>query len=120
MAAVTNPRDQALLDEFIDQLWLEDGLARNTLEAYRRDLAHFAQWLHAARPPQSLTGADEASLNRYLAVRHAKNGIRAATQARLLASFRRFYAFALRRAAVEIDPTVQIVRPKLPARFPKT
>ncbi|HTE16073.1 MAG TPA: site-specific integrase, partial [Burkholderiales bacterium] len=34
-----------LIDEFCDALWLEDGLARNTLDAYRRDLAQFAQWL---------------------------------------------------------------------------
>ena len=37
--------DRALLDRFSDGLWLNDGLARNTLEAYRRDLAQFALWL---------------------------------------------------------------------------
>jgi integrase/recombinase XerD len=34
-----------LLDEFCDNLWLEDGLSRNTLDSYRRDLAKYAAWL---------------------------------------------------------------------------
>ena len=33
------------IDAFIDALWLEDGLSKNTLEAYRRDLTLYAQWL---------------------------------------------------------------------------
>ncbi len=36
---------QGLLDEFADRLWLEEGLARNTLESYRRDLSQFTDWL---------------------------------------------------------------------------
>ncbi|HEU0187058.1 MAG TPA: site-specific integrase, partial [Gallionellaceae bacterium] len=38
-----------LLDEFSDTLWLEDGLSRNTLESYRRDLNKFADWLEQRR-----------------------------------------------------------------------
>ncbi len=36
---------QAAADEFCDALWLEDGLSKNTLEAYKRDLLLFADWL---------------------------------------------------------------------------
>ncbi len=36
---------QAAIDTFVDALWLEEGLSRNTLSAYRRDLTLFAQWL---------------------------------------------------------------------------
>ena len=35
--------DPAVLDEFCDTLWLEDGLARNTLDGYRRDLGKVQQ-----------------------------------------------------------------------------
>ena len=45
---MTRPRDTPRtpeIDDFIDALWLEDGLSKNTLAAYRRDLALFAQWL---------------------------------------------------------------------------
>ena len=44
MKAQSDP-DRALLDRFCDGLWLNDGLARNTLESYRRDVAQFAAWL---------------------------------------------------------------------------
>ena len=40
--------DARLLERFSDGLWLNDGLARNTLESYRRDLAQFAAWLREA------------------------------------------------------------------------
>ena len=44
------------IDTFVDALWLEDGLSRNTLAAYRRDLTLFAHWL-AAREVPSLAAA---------------------------------------------------------------
>jgi integrase/recombinase XerD len=40
--------DAALIDEFIDALWLADGLSKNTLASYRSDLALFAGWLGLA------------------------------------------------------------------------
>ena len=40
---------QGEIDEFCDTLWLEDGLAKNSLEAYRRDLRLFAVWLQQER-----------------------------------------------------------------------
>ena len=45
---------QSAIDQFADALWLEDGLSRNTLSAYRSDLRHFAQWLSAQEPPMTL------------------------------------------------------------------
>ncbi len=42
---VAETADAALVDAFFDALWLEDGLSKNTLEAYRRDLKLFAAWL---------------------------------------------------------------------------
>jgi integrase/recombinase XerD len=42
-----------LLDEFCDNLWLEDGLSRNTLDSYRRDLNKFAAWLEKQRDAPS-------------------------------------------------------------------
>ena len=62
-------RDAALLDEFCDQLWLEDGLAKNTLESYRRDLRLFASWL--AGHGGALAAASETDVLGYFAARHA-------------------------------------------------
>jgi len=115
-----SPADLALLDEFCDRLWLEDGLAKNTLEAYRRDLRLFAGWL--ATRGGSLSAAVEADVLGYLAFRHSHGAarMRAATQARLASSLKRFYRYALAANLVSADPTVRLDPPKRPPRFPKS
>ena len=123
--------DHGLIDEFCDALWLEDGLSKNTLEAYRRDLRLFAQW-QAARD-SSLDATSGADLSAYLGAlatlptRSKSNsgaivtrGIRASTQARIHSSFKRFFQYALRTGRVSIDPTLNLDAPKQPARLPKT
>jgi integrase/recombinase XerD len=129
------PEDASLIDEFCDALWLEDGLSRNTLDAYRRDLRLFALWQSARG--ESLERATGADLSAYLgdlsrlptrsraasssAVSGGgKRGIRASTQARIHSSFKRFYRFALRLGRVRVDPTLNLDAPRKPARFPKT
>ena len=107
-----------LLDEFTDSLWLEDGLARNTLDGYRRDLRQFAEWLHATRK-RGLLGAEHADLLGYLAFRYQARA-RPSSSARLLSSLKRFYRFALRQAKITVDPTLNIDAPKRPHRLPKS
>jgi integrase/recombinase XerD len=111
-------RDAALLDEFCDQLWLEDGLAKNTLEAYRRDIALFAHWLAARR--KTLPDAKEADIFGYFADRHGRGRTRASTQARLASSLKRFYQYVVRERRVAVDPTLKLEPPKQAPRFPKT
>ena len=126
-----SPADLGLIDEFCDALWLEDGLSKNTLEAYRRDLRLFAQW-QAARN-SSLDATSGADLSAYLGAlatlptRSKGNsgsivtrGIRASTQARIHSSFKRFFQYALRIGRVRIDPTLNLDTPKKPVRLPKT
>jgi integrase/recombinase XerD len=102
------------VDRFIDAIWLEDGLADNSLAAYRRDLRDLAGWLR----PRRLLEADEQALTAYLAARHAST--RASTANRRLASLRRFYRWALREGAIGADPTLRLTGARQPARFPKT
>ncbi len=104
-----------LIDAFVDALWLEDGLAANSLAAYRRDLQALSAWL-AARDG-SLLGANETDLAAYFAVQHATT--RASTANRRLASFRRFYRWALREGRIDADPTLRLANAKRPARFPR-
>lgn len=106
------------IDEFCDALWLEDGLARNTLDSYRRDLTQFAQWL-ADRHGKDLYLADQADLQDYLGHRYRLKS-RASSAARLLSSLKRFYRFALRQGRIGADPTLNIAAPKLPRGLPKT
>jgi integrase/recombinase XerD len=118
--AAAPPADLALLDEFCDRLWLEDGLAKNTLEAYRRDLRLFAEWL--AKQDKSLLAAGEPDVLGYLAFRHSRGAapVRASTQARLASSLKRFYRHALATNLVAADPTIRLDPPKRTPRFPKT
>ena len=111
--------DAGLLDEFCDAAWLEDGLARPTLDAYRRDLRMLAEWLERERGA-GLTTATEQDLSAYLGQRAAHDKVRASTQARLLSSLKRFYRFAIQSGRASADPTVNLASPKQPARFPKT
>jgi len=106
-----------LLDEFADSLWLEDGLARNTLESYRRDLIQFAQWLEASRG-RVLLEAEHADLLAYLAHRFQLKA-RASSTARLLSSLKRFYQFVVREGKRAEDPTLNIDAPKRARPLPK-
>jgi integrase/recombinase XerD len=107
----------ALIDAFCDALWLEDGLAQNTLAAYRRDLAQFAAWL-AKRTGRGLLDAQHADLLDYLAHRYAAR-TKASSASRLLSSLKRFYRHHLREGRLGVDPTLDIDAPKMPRPLPK-
>jgi integrase/recombinase XerD len=111
-------KDLGLIDEFCDALWLEDGLARNTLEAYRSDLSHFAAWLEA-RHGKKLIEGDVADIQAYLGHLFRKK-TRASSAARLLSSLKRFYRYCLRQGRIKADPTLRIDTPKLPRGLPKS
>jgi len=105
--------DAGIVDAFIDALWLEDGLANNSLAAYRRDLRRVGHWLDG----RSLLQVDESDLQAYLAQEFGRT--RASTANRRLATLRRFYRWALREARIAADPTVRLTNARMPARFPK-
>jgi integrase/recombinase XerD len=111
-------RDSGIIDEFCDALWLEDGLAKNTLEAYRRDLSQFATWLDAQHR-KALISADQADIQSYLGYQFRKK-TRATSVARLLSALKRFYRYCLRQGRVKADPTLRIDSPKLPRGLPKS
>ena len=104
------------IDQFIDALWLEEGLSKNTLNAYRRDLTLFDDWLGAKGG--SLAAAGEADINGYFAARHSDSKATAAN--RRLTVLRRFYRWALRERLVAADPTLRLEAAKQPLRVPKT
>ena len=110
--------DSALIDEFCDALWLEDGLARNTLDSYRRDLKRFGEWL-SSQGNRALHGANRADLLAFLAYEMHRR-IAARTASRRLSTLKRFYAHALRQGRIDADPTLNIDAPKLPRPLPKS
>ncbi|RCS56518.1 site-specific tyrosine recombinase XerD [Parvibium lacunae] len=106
----------ASVDRFCDTLWLEDGLTKNTLAAYRRDLTLFAEWL--ASQHTHLLSLNESHLHGYLAARHADS--RATSVNRRLSTFKRFFQLAVRQGWRPDDPTVRLRNAKTPPRLPKS
>lgn len=111
-----NAEQAALIDQFCDTLWLEDGLSQNTLDAYRRDLKLFALWLQERG--SHLLAVQAQDLNAYFAARHAET--KATSSNRRLASLKRFYQLAVRQHQISHDPSLQMQSAKQAQRFPKT
>ncbi len=109
----------ALLDEFIDALWLADGLAKNTLAAYRSDLTLFSRWL--AERNVDLPAAAEVDIDSYLAHLHTRvPKVRPATLRRFQAALRRFCRWLIEQGRIQFDPLLNIQAPVAAERFPKT
>lgn len=116
MAAAVNLQ---LIDAFCDQLWLEQGLARNSIDAYRRDLRLFARWLEVTRPAcASLHAVGASELEAYFSDRHAES--KPSTANRRLSVLKRFYQLALRNKEMVVDPCLQMASAKQPQRFVHT
>lgn len=109
--------ESASITEFIDAVWLEDGLAANTLSAYRRDLVAFEQWLQLERKI-GLDAVVTGDIESWFAALHAVS--KPSTANRRLATLRRYYLWAIRHQRVKVDPCLQMVTARQPLRIPKT
>ncbi len=110
------PSDLAEIDNFCDALWLEDGLAKATLDSYRSDLGRLAGWL-AEHGHEALLDIRETTLTAFIA--HLAKQTRASSQARYLSTLRRFYRWQVGRGRIVSDPTLKLANPSLPSRLPK-
>jgi integrase/recombinase XerD len=106
----------ASIDAFIDAIWLEEGLSKNTLSAYRRDLSLYGRWL--AGQGKAIDATAESDLNAYFAARHSQT--RATSANRRLTVFKRYFRWALRERVISADPTLKLQSAKQPLRVPKT
>lgn len=111
------PADLADIDTFCDALWLEDGLAKATLDSYRTDLGRLAGWL-AETQAEALRDARETTLTAFIA--QLARQTRASSQARYLSTLRRFYRWQVGRGHIAVDPTLKLANPSRPSRLPKT
>ncbi|MEI7843558.1 MAG: site-specific tyrosine recombinase XerD [Gallionellaceae bacterium] len=110
--------DADLLDEFCDAIWLEDGLSRNTLESYRRDLQKFADWLQ--QRGVSILEVTQADIQGFLAHLFTQQKAKASSTGRAISSLKRLFRYLLRQNKISVDPTLQIASPKLPRSLPKS
>ena len=109
--------NHAAIDRFIDALWIEDGLAKLTLQAYRSDLKAYADWL-ATSNGKPIERSSEVDLLGFIAARHA--GSRATTANRRLTVFKRYFRWAVRERLIGSDPTLKLGSARQPLRVPKT
>ncbi len=99
-------QDSQTIDSFLDALWAEAGLSKNTLMAYRTDLKQFNQWLKE----KSLAVVEKDDISQFMAFRFDQ-GLSARSSARMLSTLRRFYGFLQLEGVVQHDPTEQIQSP---------
>lgn len=107
--------DQAIIDNFLDSLWLEKGLSDNTLSAYRRDLSSFSQWL--GKKHLDLLKVSRKHITQYLSHRLGL-GLKARSTARMLSCLRSLYGYLLRENQLVEDPTLRVENPKLGRPLP--
>ena len=107
---------RAALERFLDAIWMERGLSKNTLAAYRADLNSLARWLIGRG--KNLSEGDRADLLEYIAWR-VEMGARPRSTARQLSSFRRFFRYLVREGVLSADPTARISMPKVGRPLPK-
>jgi len=106
-----------IIDEFIDHLWLEDGLSKNTLNSYRFDLELFIGWLDKSLK-KNILDTSQVDIQQYLSLKFTTSKSRSIS--RLLTTLRRLFRYLLRQNKIKIDPTLEIQSPKLPKSLPKS
>jgi len=109
--------DRTEIDTFLDSLWLEKGLSKNTLESYRRDLEAFAGFV--SEKGKTLIKVTREDLLQYLSHR-LKMGLKARSTARALSCLRSMYRWLLRENKIMEDPTLKVENPKLGRPLPNT
>lgn len=117
MSFKPDKKENALIDKFLDHLWLEDGLSRNTLSSYRFDLYNFLNWLNKTNSI-FLENVTKSDIQQYLSFKFPSSKARSIS--RSLSTLRRFYRFLYREKKITTDPTLQIQKPKIPKSLPKS
>ena len=115
MTTKHNDNDNDVIDEFIDALWLESGLSKNTLSAYRSDMTRFARYLDG----KQLLQVEQADIQKFLALLLAEKTM-SSSSARILSTLRRFYRYQIRQNQISTDPSAQVLSPKQGRPLPKT
>ncbi len=106
---------ESVIDSFLDALWIERGLSKNTLDAYRSDLLKYANWI--ATRKRQVNNADTADILAYLSNPDNKS---ARTVARRLSSIRRLYEYLVRENQIKLNPVSHIDAPRLGRSLPKS
>ena len=107
---------EVLIDQFLDAIWMEYGLSKNTLGAYRIDL--MTLWRDLSEQNIHIEQTEKADLLEFVA-RRVTSGIKPRSTARQLSSFRRFFRYLIREGLRNSDPTADIEMPRIGRSLPK-
>lgn len=111
--------EELTIDQFLDSLWLERGLSKNTLESYRFDLTLVEQFLQTQN--KTLGDASSLDLSDYFSFR--LNGAieyKNSSTARLMSALRRYYQYLCREKIRSDDPSAKLQSPKTIKPLPKS
>jgi integrase/recombinase XerD len=108
--------DQSI-DQFIDDIWAQKGLAQLTLTAYQQDLKGFSSWLHGRGA--KLHTASQADIQGYLS-RRFSSGASARSNARLLSTLKQYYRYLVKKGDRKDNPTALITAPKVHQILPQS
>ena len=109
-------KDTALIELFLNELWLEKGLSDNTVQSYRLDLLALSDWLGSRQ--LTFIELDAVDLQTFLGERLEK-GYKATSTSRLLSAVRKLFQYLYREKYRSDDPSAVLSSPKLPTRLPK-
>ncbi|NLS12254.1 site-specific tyrosine recombinase XerD [Vibrio sp. SM6] len=111
-----NSEDLAQVEQFLDAMWMERGLAENTLASYRNDLIKLLVWMHAQNYRLDFVSFSALQeYQTYLSDREFKQ----TSKARMLSAIRRLFQYLHREKLRADDPSALLISPKLPQRLPK-
>ncbi|HAS8512380.1 TPA: site-specific tyrosine recombinase XerD [Vibrio vulnificus] len=109
-------QDFGYVEQFLDAMWMERGLAENTLSSYRNDLMKLLQWMEANH--YRLDFISLSGLQRYQSYL-VDQDYKQTSRARMLSAIRRLFQYLHREKVRADDPSALLVSPKLPQRLPK-
>ena len=107
------------IEQFLDSLWLERGLSKNTLDSYRHDLSLVETYLQTK--DIILSEASEKHLNDYFESRlQGDIDYKNTSTARLMSAIRRYYQYLCREKVRSDDPSAKLESPKVIKPLPKS
>ncbi|MEG3754238.1 site-specific tyrosine recombinase XerD [Psychromonas arctica] len=107
------------IEQFLDSLWLERGLSKNTLDSYRHDLSLVE--LYLAKHNATLSDASARQLSDYFENRlKGEIDYKSTSTARLMSAVRRYYQYLCREKIREDDPSAKLESPKIVKPLPKS
>ena len=109
-------KDSEIISSFIQKIKVEDGLAKNSLYSYQKDLESFSHFLQSKK--SSLIKVKQKQLEDYLSSRHEEE-IVSSSIARAISTFRNFYKFLKDEKIIDHDPTVNLESPRIGLKLPK-